>query len=98
LTRRGFKARDIIDLYYLAKKGATIKAVKKMAIEKTKFMFKYLKYKENMKNKKFEEKFKIGEEELLMIEEVGKGFNKFAEKTLKELNELAEEIREKEKT
>lgn len=74
MTRRGFKARDIVDLYYLAKGGATIKAVKKMAIEKTKFMLKYLKYGENLKNKKFEEKFKLGEEERLMITVPGKGF------------------------
>jgi len=95
LTRRGFKARDIIDLHYLAKEGATIKAVKKMAIEKTEFMLKYLKYGENLKNKKFEEKLKLGEEERLMIEEPDKGFENFANKTLKELNELAEEIRKK---
>ena len=93
LTRRGFKARDIVDLYYLAKKGATINSVKKMAIKKTEFMFKYLKYADNLKNKKFEEEFKIGEEERLMIKETSKGFGKFSEKTLKELNELAEEIR-----
>jgi len=97
LTRRGFKARDIIDLYYLAKEGATIKKVKKIAIEKTEFMLKYLKYGENLKNKKFEEKFKLGEEERLMIEETDKKFEKFADKTLKELNELAEEIRIKPK-
>jgi len=94
LTRRGFKARDIIDLYYLAGEGATIQAVKKMAIEKTEFMFKYLKYADNLKNKKFEEKFKLGEEERLMIEETSKGFGGFAKKTLGELNELAGEIRE----
>ncbi len=93
LTRRGFKARDIIDLYYLAKEGATTKSVKKMAIEKTEFMFKYLKYEDNLKNKKFEEEFRLREEERLMIEEASKDFEKFTKKTLKELNELAEEIR-----
>ncbi len=97
LTRRGFKARDIVDLYYLARKGATIQAVKKNAVEKTKFMLKYLKYGENLKNKKFEEEFGLGEEEHLMIEEAGKGFEKFANKTLRELNKLAEEAREKHK-
>ncbi|MFH1544759.1 MAG: nucleotidyl transferase AbiEii/AbiGii toxin family protein [archaeon] len=97
LTRRGFKARDIVDLHYLATEGATINAVKKMAIEKTLFMLKYLKYGENLKNKKFEEEFRLGEEERLMIEETGKGFEKFASKTLKELNELAEETRKKQK-
>lgn len=95
LTRRGFKARDIVDLYYLAKEGITIQKVKKMAIEKTEFMLKYLKYGENLKNKKFEEKFRLGEEERLMAGDTGKGFEKFADKTLKELNELAEEARAK---
>jgi len=93
LTRRGFKARDIIDLHILSKKGITIKSVKKMATEKTKFMLKYLKYKENMKNKKFEEKFRIGEEQKLLIKKPDKNFEKFANKTLKELNKIAEEIR-----
>jgi hypothetical protein len=53
--------------------------------------------KENLKNKKFEEKFELGEEEHLMIEEISKKYEKFAKKTLKELNELAEEIRTKKK-
>ncbi len=97
LTRRGFKARDIIDLHYLAKEGVTIQKVKRMAIEKTEFMLKYLKYGENLKNKKFEEKFRLGEEEHLMIAEPGKGFEKFASKTLRELNKLAEETRDKQK-
>lgn len=95
LTRKGFKARDIIDLYYLAKKTATINSVKKTAIKKTEFMLKYLKYKENLKNKKFEEKFRIGEEERLITKKISKDFEKFAVKTLKELNQLAEEIRQK---
>ena len=95
LTRRGFKARDIIDLYYLRKEGVTIGAVKNMAIEKTEFMLKYLKYKENLENKKFEEKFRLDEEEWIVIEEPGKDFEKFVVKTAKELNELAEEFRNK---
>ena len=93
LTRRGFKARDIVDLYYLAKEGATIQAVKKMAIEKTEFMLKYLKYAENLKKKDFEESFKLGEEKRLMLEGLDEGFEAFAKKTVKELNELAEDIR-----
>ncbi len=97
LTRRGFKARDIIDLYFLSKKGITIKSVKKIAIKKTMFMLKYLKYWENLKNKKFEEEFKAGEEKQLIIKEISKDFSKFAETNLKELNKLAEEIRKKHK-
>jgi len=95
LTRRGFKARDIIDLYVLAKEGITINSVKTMAAEKTKFMLKYLKYGENLKNKKFEKEFRIGEEQRLAIKQMDKGFEKFAVKTLKELNEVAEEFRQK---
>ncbi|MDO8538000.1 MAG: nucleotidyl transferase AbiEii/AbiGii toxin family protein [archaeon] len=94
LTRRGFKARDVIDLYYLAKKGATIIAVKKMAFEKTKFMLKYLKYAENLQNKHFEEKFELEKEQNLMIKKPAKDFEAFANKTLKELNKLAEELRQ----
>jgi len=93
LTRRGFKSRDIIDLYYLAKKGATIKSVKKMAIEKTMFMLRYLKYGENLKNKKFEEELEVGEGQRLVIKALNKGFKKFSQDTLRELNELADELR-----
>ena len=93
LTRRGFKSRDIIDLYYLAKEGATIKSVKKMAIEKTIFMLRYLKYEENLRNKKFEEGLKIGKEKHLVINEIDKDFKKFSQDTLRELNELADELK-----
>ena len=95
LTRRGFKARDIIDLYVLAKKGIAIKSVKSMAFEKTKFMLRYLKYAEHLKQKHFDENFKLGEEQTLLIKKPGKDFEKFAVETIKELNELAEEFRNK---
>jgi predicted nucleotidyltransferase component of viral defense system len=93
LTRRGFKSRDIVDLYMLSKKGITIKSAKKIATEKTKFMLRYLKYGENLKNKKFDGAFRIGDEQRLVIMNLDKGFESFAAKTLRELNELAEEIR-----
>ena len=95
LTRRGFKARDIIDLYMLAKKDITINAVKPMAFEKTKFMLRYLKYAEHLKHKHFDENFKLGEEQNLLVKQPGKDFEKFAAETIKELNELAEEFRNK---
>ena len=95
LTRRGFKARDIIDLYVLAQKGITIKSVKAMAFEKTKFMLRYLKYAEHLKHKHFDENFKLGEEQNLLVKQPGKDFEKFAVETVKELNELAEEFRGK---
>ena len=95
LTRRGFKARDVIDLYMLYKHGITINSVKPMAFEKTKFMLKYLKYAENLKNKHFEEKFDLEKEQNLMVKRPRKDFEAFANNTLKELNELAEEFRGK---
>lgn len=95
LTRRGFKARDVIDLYMLAKKDITIKSVKPIAFEKTKFMLRYLKYAEHLTHKHFDENFKIGEEQNLLVKQPGKNFEKFADKTIKELNELAEEFRNK---
>lgn len=97
LTRRGFKERDIIDLYMLAKEGITIKSVKTMAVDKTIFMLKYLKYADNLKNKQFDENFKLGEEQNLIVKQPSKDFEKFAKKTLKELNELANQIRQKSK-
>ncbi len=95
LTRRGFKARDIIDLYMLAKKDITIKSVKAMAFEKTKFMLRYLKYAEHLKHKHFDENFKLGEEQNLLVKQPGKDFEEFAVETIKELNEIAEEFRNK---
>ena len=95
LTRKGFKARDIIDLYLLAKKGVPINSVKAMAFEKTKFMLRYLKYAEHLKQKHFDENFKIGEEQNLLVEQQGKDFEKFAIKTINELNEIAQEFRNK---
>jgi len=95
LTRRGFKARDIIDLYMIAKKDITIKSVKSMAFEKTKFMLRYLKYAEHLKHKHFDGNFSLGEEQNLLVTQPGKDFEKFAAGTIKELNELAEEFRGK---
>lgn len=93
LTRRGFKARDIIDLYVLSKNGVTIKSVKAMAIEKTKFMLRYLKYAEHLKQKRFEKDYELGEEQYLLIKQPGKDFEEFAKNALKELDELAEAVR-----
>jgi len=92
LTRRGFKTRDIVDLYFLSKKGITINKIKKQAIKKTLFMLDFEKYGENLKNKVFEEKFNIGDEQSLILSPLGKDFESFANKTLKELNVLVEEI------
>lgn len=93
LTRKGFKARDIIDLHALAQKGITIKSVKAMAFEKTQFMLCYQKYGEHLKHKNFDKEFKLGEEQNLLIKQPGEGFEEFAFETLKELSKIAEEFR-----
>ncbi|MFH1224215.1 MAG: nucleotidyl transferase AbiEii/AbiGii toxin family protein [Candidatus Diapherotrites archaeon] len=95
LTRRGFKARDIVDLYMLDKKGITIKSARAMASEKTLFMLRYLKYAEHLKLRHFGGNFALGEEQNLLVKQQGKDFGKFAEKALAELDGLAEEIRRK---
>ncbi|HIH10176.1 MAG TPA: nucleotidyl transferase AbiEii/AbiGii toxin family protein [Candidatus Diapherotrites archaeon] len=93
LTRRGFKARDIIDLYYLSTKGITIQTEKQAIIRKTIFMLKYLKYKENLKKKKFEGQFTLGTEEKLMLTKPDTNMQQFADMTLQELSRLAQEVR-----
>lgn len=95
LTRRGFKARDIVDLYMLNKEGITIHSVRDIAFEKTKFMLRYLKYSENLKHRHFDGNLKIGEEQALLLVPIDDDFGKFAEKALEELNEIAEEFRQK---
>ncbi len=97
LTRRGFKARDLADLYVLSKKGITISSVKTEAVEKTIFMLKYLKYAENLASKKFAETISPEDEQKIFLIPQGEGFKKFAEKTLAQLNELAEQVRKKAK-
>ncbi|GEM_PF-527509 len=52
LTRKGVKARDFIDLYYLSKHGILVESVKKEAIAKTKDMLRYMKYADNISLKK----------------------------------------------
>lgn len=93
LTRRGFKARDIIDLYMLAKEGISIGSVKAIAFEKTRFMLRYLKYAEHLEQRLFDENFRLGEEQNLLVKQPGKDFGKFSLEAIKELNRIAEEFR-----
>jgi predicted nucleotidyltransferase component of viral defense system len=95
LTRRSFKARDIIDLYMLSKKGITIDSVKNVAIKKTLFMLKYSKYDVNLKNKKFEGVYSIGDEEELMLKPLGNDFEKFAKDVFNELDILVYEVKKR---
>jgi predicted nucleotidyltransferase component of viral defense system len=96
LTRKGFKTRDIIDLYFLLKKGITIEKVEEKAIKKTIFMLNYIKYKKNIINRKFEESFFLGDEERLLLQPIGKDFENFSKETFGKLNKMIEKINLKE--
>jgi predicted nucleotidyltransferase component of viral defense system len=92
LTRRGVKARDLIDLYLLSKKGISIKKVRKEAVEKIKAMMGYLKYSKNIMSKKLEGRLNIEKERYLLIDNLGDDFWKFSESIQDELKEIAKQV------
>jgi predicted nucleotidyltransferase component of viral defense system len=92
LTRKGFKIRDIIDLYFLSKKGITLEKVEEKAIKKTIFMLNYIKYKNNIINRKFEEPFYMGDEERLLLYPMKKEFEKFQKEIFEKLNKVVKKI------
>ena len=92
LTRRGTKARDVIDLYLLSKKGISIKKVRKEAVEKIKAMLRYMKYSKNIMAKELGGKSDIEKERYLLIDNLGDDFWKFSESVQDELKEIAKEV------
>ena len=90
LTRRGFKTRDLIDLYKLSTKGITIASVKKSAIIKTSMMLKYEKYSTNIVKKTIHTH--LGDEEHLMIITLEKEYYSYIKKAVKELELISQEI------
>lgn len=93
LTRKGFKTRDLVDLYVLSKHGVSPEAVKRAALKKTVFMLRYEKYARNLLDKNLQRSFELGEEKKLLIKELGSDFGQFAERTIKKLEGLAEELK-----
>ena len=91
LTRRGIKARDFVDVFLIVKKEKlNLNDFKKEIIEKINHMLKFEKYNQNIKNKEtqLKEDLILGEEEVLMLTPIDKGFPKF----LKEFNVFLMEI------
>jgi predicted nucleotidyltransferase component of viral defense system len=92
LTRKGFKTRDLIDLYKLSTKKINIVDVKKSAITKTIMMLKYEKYSTSIVKKTINTH--LGDEEHLMIIPLEKEYYEFIKKAVKELNLISQEILE----
>ncbi len=95
LTRRTFKARDFVDVYVIEKeKGLSAEKLEPEIIDKTRFMLKYEKYMENLKenvnNRLF---FRVGEEQKLLLKPLGSDFQEFAEKFKKFIDRLLENFR-----
>lgn len=89
LTRKGFKARDFIDIYKIT--NGDLKRVEPLidrAVKKTQFSLSHEKYEENIKQKKNQQLYTLGEEEALLLEPVKKDFYEF----IKELEKLIQKI------
>lgn len=93
LTRRGIKARDFIDVFLIIKeKNIDIESLRGDILAKTRFMLRYEKYIQNLRNFQLE-KFVLGEEEKLMLKPIDKGFKKFMKNFHAFLVELADELK-----
>ncbi|MBS3131451.1 nucleotidyl transferase AbiEii/AbiGii toxin family protein [Candidatus Woesearchaeota archaeon] len=93
LTRRGTKARDFVDVFVITEKlDKDMWAFKKDVILKAKFMLKYEKYRQNLKEKiKVKRWVKPGEEEHLLLKPL-KGFQPFLEEFYPFLDEVVGEV------
>lgn len=93
LTRKGVKARDFIDLYYLSKNGVYVENVKKEAIAKTRHMLRYVKYSDSMALKREAlGKFDIEKERYLLVSEMSGDFTEFSEAITLQLMKIIEEM------
>ncbi|MFA6907529.1 MAG: nucleotidyl transferase AbiEii/AbiGii toxin family protein [Candidatus Micrarchaeia archaeon] len=93
LTRKGVKARDFIDLYYLSKQGILVENVEKEAIAKTRDMLRYMKYADNMLLKgEALGKFDIEKERYLLVGKMGDDFRKFSEEMTPRLIRMIHEL------
>lgn len=99
LTRRGIKLRDFVDVFLITKKiRKNANSFEKEVIEKTRFMLKYEKYLQNLKEKNSTHfKFGASDEQKLLIKPLDKGFNIFLEEFLPFLNSILRLLKEKKK-
>lgn len=93
LTRRGVKERDFVDVYLITKKiGKDLSDFREKIIEKTVFMLKYEKYRENLEEKtNLKEWIKAGQENYLLLKPLD-GFEQFLIEIKPLLNELVKKI------
>lgn len=98
LTRRGFKARDLVDLYMLDKAGITVDSVTPLAVQKTKSVLKYEKYAANLTNRRFDDLAVLGSEQNLLMQTPGKDFDTFTRRTLAQLNTIASHLQAQNQT
>lgn len=90
LTRKGTKARDYVDVYLIQKEtGNRPEDIEDVILDKTTFMLKYEKYRENLlKNAAATPTFKPGEEERLLLRPVGDNFRQFIKDFNKTLTKI----------
>jgi len=96
LTRRGIKVRDFVDVFLIVKKDKLcLNDFKKEIIEKISDMLKFEKDSLNIKNKETQlnEEFILGEEEVLMLAPIDKGFPKFVKDFNLFLREIIKELK-----
>lgn len=93
LTRRGVKVRDFIDIFLITKTlKKDINVFKADIILKTRFMLRYEKYMQNLKDKtEIKKWFKPGEEEYLLLKPL-EGFQPSVKKMFSFFNELSAKI------
>lgn len=91
LTRKGFKARDVLDLYYLHRSGYEYGQLEKETIAKTTFMLRYKKYNDNIK-RDFSSMIDYSELDHITIEKVPEDFYDFAKDVIQYCKEKQTEL------
>jgi len=94
LTRKGTKARDFIDVY-LIQKEACVKPedLEAEILDKTRFILKYEKYRENLQQKiAAKPAFKLGEEQRLILKPLGEEFSQHTKHLAEYANKLTKNI------
>ena len=81
LTRRGFKIRDLVDLFFLREKGYIPKELENQIIEKTRYMLKYEKYRTNIQ-RDISSMVQFGEEKNICLKPLPSDFYDFAKETI----------------
>ncbi len=96
LTRKALKARDFVDIYYIANNfDVSLDEVKNESIQKIEFILDlYKKYRKNIKGRIEEvSNIKVRREEYLLIEPLDEGFNDYLIKLKNFLETIKKELR-----